>query len=74
MQLPFADVTTVAGASNHVLYDAGGTVYACGQNVKGDLGDGKHRNSGRPVRVRHLDGHAVKTLVALFANSGALTE
>ncbi len=72
VQLPFADVTAVAGASNHALYDAGGTVYACGQNVKGDLGDGKHRNSGRPVRVRHLDGYAVKTLVASFANSGAL--
>jgi alpha-tubulin suppressor-like RCC1 family protein len=72
VELPFANVTTVAGASNHALYDAGGTVYACGQNVKGDLGDGRHRSSTKPVRVRHLDGHSVKSLVAAFANSGAL--
>jgi alpha-tubulin suppressor-like RCC1 family protein len=72
VELPFDNVTAVAGASNHALYDAAGTVYACGQNVKGDLGDGRHRSSTRPVRVRHLDGHAVKSLVAAFANSGAL--
>ncbi len=72
VELPFADVTAVAGASNHALYDAGGTVFACGQNVSGDLGDGSRRSSTRPVRVRHLDGQAVTSLVAAFANSGAL--
>jgi len=72
VELPFAQVTAVAGASNHALYDAGGTVFACGQNVAGDLGDGGRRSSTRPVRVRNLDGHAVKSLVAAFANSGAL--
>ena len=70
--LPFDHVTAVAGASNHALYDANGTVFACGENVKGDLGDGRHSGSTTPVRVRHLDGHAVKRLVAAFANSGAL--
>jgi alpha-tubulin suppressor-like RCC1 family protein len=72
VELPFAHVTVVAGASNHALYDAGGTVFACGQNVTGDLGDGSGRSSTRPVRVRDLNGHAVKILVAAFANSGAL--
>jgi alpha-tubulin suppressor-like RCC1 family protein len=72
VELPFAHVTAVAGASNHALYDAGGTVFACGQNVQGDLGDGSVRSSTTPVRVRGLDGHAVKSLVASFANSGAL--
>lgn len=72
VELPFVHVTAVAGASNHALYDAGGTVFACGQNVAGDLGDGSLRDSTRPVRVRDLNGHAVKSLVAAFANSGAL--
>ncbi len=72
VELPLVHVTAVAGASNHALYDAGGTVYACGQNVAGDLGDGSGRSSTTPVRVRGLDGHAVRSLVAAFANSGAL--
>ena len=72
VELPFDHVTAVAGASNHALYDADGTVFACGQNVRGDLGVGTHRSTTRPVRVRRLDGHAVKRLVAAFANSGAL--
>jgi alpha-tubulin suppressor-like RCC1 family protein len=72
VELPFGHVTAVAGASNHALYDAGGTVFACGQNVEGDLGDGSGRSSTLPVRVQGIDGHAVKSLVAAFANSGAL--
>jgi alpha-tubulin suppressor-like RCC1 family protein len=72
VELPLVHVTALAGASNHALYDAGGTVFACGQNVAGDLGDGSGRSTTRPVRVRDLDGHAVKSLVAAFANSGAL--
>jgi alpha-tubulin suppressor-like RCC1 family protein len=72
VELPFHHVTALAGASNHALYDANGTVFACGQNVRGDLGDGKRTSSPRPVRVRRLAGHPVKTLVASFANSGAV--
>jgi alpha-tubulin suppressor-like RCC1 family protein len=66
-------VTTLAGASNHALYDAAGTVYACGQNVAGDLGDGRmHTGTTTPVRVAGLRGARVTQLVASFANSGAL--
>jgi alpha-tubulin suppressor-like RCC1 family protein len=65
-------VTALAGASNHALYDAGGTVYACGQNVAGDLGDGSRRSSTAPVKVAGLRGRRVSELVASFANSGAL--
>ena len=71
-KLPFSNVTTLAGASNHALYDAGGTVYACGQNLEGSLGDGSMRNSTTPVRVVGLSGLSVTQLVASFANSGAL--
>lgn len=72
VQLPFRQVTALAGASNHAVYDADGTVYACGQNVAGDLGDGSRRNSTRPVRVARLPRKSVVSLVASFANSGAL--
>jgi len=72
VRLPLDHVTALAGASNHALYDAAGTVYACGQNVAGDLGDGSTRSSARPVRVARLNGSKVTRLVAAFANSGAL--
>jgi alpha-tubulin suppressor-like RCC1 family protein len=72
VRLPFFNVTTLAGASNHALYDADGTVYACGQNLEGSLGDGSFHNSTRPVLVAGLHGAAVTQLVASFANSGAL--
>jgi alpha-tubulin suppressor-like RCC1 family protein len=70
--LPLAHVTALAGASNHAVYDASGTVYACGQNVAGDLGIGSSRSSTTPVRVAGLPQGSVTTLVAAFANSGAL--
>jgi alpha-tubulin suppressor-like RCC1 family protein len=72
VRLPFSLVTAVAGASNHALYDSHGTVYACGQNLDGDLGDGSSAGTTRPARVSVLPGYAVTTLVASFANSGAL--
>ena len=72
VMLPLSHVTALAGASHHAVYEANGTVYACGQNVAGDLGDGSRRNSTRPVRVAGLSGTPVTGLVASFANSGAL--
>jgi alpha-tubulin suppressor-like RCC1 family protein len=72
VRLPFSNVSTLAGASNHALYDAGGTVYACGQNLEGSLGDGSMRNSTRPVQVVGLNGAVVTQLVASFANAGAV--
>jgi alpha-tubulin suppressor-like RCC1 family protein len=72
VELPLSQVSALAGASNHALYDAGGTVWACGQNVAGDLGDGSQRSTTTPVRVAGLSGRPVVKLVASFANSGAL--
>jgi alpha-tubulin suppressor-like RCC1 family protein len=72
VELPLAHVSVLAGASNHALYDSDGTLYACGQNVSGDLGDGSMRDTTTPVRVADLNGAQVVTLVAAFANSGAL--
>jgi alpha-tubulin suppressor-like RCC1 family protein len=70
--LPFSGVIALAGASNHAVYDSIGTVYACGQNVDGDLGDGTSRSTTSPRTVAGLDGSRVTRLVASFANSGAL--
>jgi alpha-tubulin suppressor-like RCC1 family protein len=72
VQLPFAGITAVSGAADHDLYDAAGVLYACGQNVAGDLGDGKTANSLTPVRVAGINGADVVQLVTSFANSGAL--
>jgi alpha-tubulin suppressor-like RCC1 family protein len=72
VRLPLTHVTALAGASNHAIYDADSTVWACGQNVEGDLGDGTGQSSTTPVIVGGLDGSSVVTLVAAFANSGAL--
>jgi alpha-tubulin suppressor-like RCC1 family protein len=71
-ELPLTDVTALAGASNHAIYDSAGTVYACGQNVSGDLGDGSALDTTVPILVAGVDGASVVSLVASFANSGAL--
>jgi alpha-tubulin suppressor-like RCC1 family protein len=72
VKLPFSHVTSLAGAADHDLYDANGTVYACGQNVEGDLGAGPVPNTTTPVKVIGLRGSQVVRLVTSFANSGAL--
>lgn len=72
VRLPLADVTNVAGAFGHALYESRGRVYACGTNAFGELGDGTRRPSLRPVLVR-LPAHArVRALVSAWADSGAL--
>lgn len=72
VKLPLSHVTALAGASNHAVYDSNGTVYACGQNVSGDLGDGSSDGTMTPKPVAGLAGQTVVKLVASYANSGAL--
>lgn len=73
VRLPLHHVTALAGASGHALYDADGTVYACGLNRDGVLGDGSmDRSSTTPVKVAGLGGASVTRLVAGFDNAGAL--
>jgi alpha-tubulin suppressor-like RCC1 family protein len=72
VELPLSDVTAVAGAYQHASYDAAGTLYSCGQNVHGQLGDGSHKQSLVPARVHGLSGRSVTTLVSGFNNMGAL--
>jgi alpha-tubulin suppressor-like RCC1 family protein len=71
VEIPLPDVTAIAGAGDHASYDSAGTVYSCGGNVSGDLGDGTTRSSFKPVPVQGLDSPVV-ALVAAFRNTGAL--
>jgi alpha-tubulin suppressor-like RCC1 family protein len=72
VELPLSHVTTLAGGLNHATYDAGGTIYSCGNNANGALGDGSTNSSSRPVKVTGLDGALVTTLVASWGDTGAL--
>ena len=66
------DVTVLSGAGDHALYDSDGTVYACGVNGYGDLGDGTMTPSFTPVVVSDLAGDPIKALVSSDVGSGAL--
>jgi alpha-tubulin suppressor-like RCC1 family protein len=72
VKLSFSDVTALAGASNHASYDADGTLYSCGVNTQGELGDGSTTSSMNPVQVSGLSGAQVTTLVASAGDTGAL--
>lgn len=72
VRLPLAHVTLLAGASDHATYDSGGTLYSCGNNVFGELGDGTTKSSKTPVEVTGLAGTSVTALVASFGDTGAL--
>jgi len=72
VELPFSGVNQVAGGGGHALYEAHGTLYACGSGRGGDLGDGSTENSNVPVQVRLRGGWPVAALVASWGDSGAL--
>jgi alpha-tubulin suppressor-like RCC1 family protein len=69
---PITGVTTLDGGANHATYDADGTLYSCGSNTYGELGDGNTTASTTPVEVQDLSGANVSTLVASFGDTGAL--
>jgi alpha-tubulin suppressor-like RCC1 family protein len=71
-KLPFRHVTLASGAGWHALYESDGTLYACGGNAGGELGNGTTVGSITPVRVNGLPDEPIKTLVTSWENSGAL--
>ena len=72
VELSLSDVTAVAGAYQHATYDAGGTLYSCGVNSHGVLGDGSTQPSQGPVQVKKLSGASVIALMSGFTDTGAL--
>ncbi len=71
-QLPVHGVTLATGAARHIVFDAGGTVYACGQGLSGQLGTGSFGKSATPVAVVGLPAVGVKALTSSWMGSGAL--
>lgn len=69
---PFTNVTALAGAAQHETYDANGTLYSCGVNQDGQLGDGSTKLSRKPVKVQGLSGAGVTAIVSGFNNVGVL--
>jgi alpha-tubulin suppressor-like RCC1 family protein len=73
VQLPLSDVTLATGAGDHALYDAGGTLYGCGANDNGDLGDGTTDPSSTPRAVTGLPaGQPIAAITSSFHDSGVL--
>jgi alpha-tubulin suppressor-like RCC1 family protein len=72
VELPLTGVTMLAGADAHALYVSHGTVFMCGDNLDGDLGDGSANASFTPAKVTGLGDSPVTAVVASFDNSGVL--
>ena len=73
VELPLRDVTLISSASGHALYEAGDTLYACGGNSLGELGDGSTAVHSGPVAVTGLSGQTVVGLYSSSQDAYALT-
>ena len=73
VKVPLTDVTLISSASGHALYEAGGTLYACGGNSLGELGDGSTATRTGPVEVTGLAGQTVVGLYSSSQDAYALT-
>lgn len=72
-RLPLSDVTLATGARTHTLFDAHGTVVACGSGDAGELGNGSTASVSTPTPVVGLPaGARVAALVSSWEGSGAL--
>ena len=73
VEVPLSDVTLISSASGHSLYVSGGTLYACGGNALGELGDGKTGAHTGPVAVTGLAGQTVVGVYSSSEDAYALT-
>ncbi len=71
-KIPLSHVTLGTGARTHSLFDANGTVVACGSGQFGELGNGSTASSSTPTPVVGLPQGKVKTLTSSWGGSGAL--
>jgi alpha-tubulin suppressor-like RCC1 family protein len=72
VKLPITHVTLASGAGAHALYVSHGTLYACGGNASGELGDGTTAPSTSPVRVVGLPDQPIRAIGSSWENSGAV--
>jgi alpha-tubulin suppressor-like RCC1 family protein len=72
VELPFSGVSLTTGAGDHALFDTGGTLYGCGGNSNGDLGDGNTNPSSTPQPVIGLPNRSITAITSSYNNSGAL--
>ena len=73
VELPLTGVTLISSASGHALYEAGSTLYSCGGNSLGELGDGSTATPTGPVVVTGLAGQTVVGLYSSSQDAYALT-
>jgi alpha-tubulin suppressor-like RCC1 family protein len=67
------DVTLASGQNNHAIYyTSTGQLYACGNNIAGQLGDGTFTSSISPVLVTGLPAEQVISVQTSWEDSGAL--
>jgi alpha-tubulin suppressor-like RCC1 family protein len=72
VRIPLSHVTLATGARTHSLFDSDGTVYACGDGVYGELGDGSTASRPTPTAVVRLPPGKVRALTSSWGGSGAL--
>ncbi len=73
VQLPLTHVTMASGAGWHALYLSGKSLYSCGGNSAGELGDGTTTASASPIRVVGLPRTTIRSIVSSWENSGVVT-
>ncbi len=58
VQLPsLSGIIAIAAGANHSLFlKNDSTVWSCGYNVRGELGDGTYNQSGAPIKINSLSG------------------
>jgi alpha-tubulin suppressor-like RCC1 family protein len=71
-QIPLPDVTMASGAGGHALYISNGTLYACGDNASGELGDGTTASSVHPSKVIGLPDQPISSVQSSWEDSGVL--
>ncbi len=67
-----SDVSLVAGASAHAIFDAGGSLYACGSYQFGSLGTGKKGEAYTPTAVVGMQDVDAVSVEASSVDSGVV--
>ncbi len=69
---PFSNVVAMAAAGNSTYaLHSNGTMWACGYNGYGQLGDGTTTNRAYPTQVKMVDGSALSNVVAMAAGENS---